>query len=168
MDSIVEFHTERISRRGEAILWVLALTSLAAIIVLRSQKLDVSIWHLAFVLLMLVSAASTSLGNWMDRNTLLTLRPDGVDYRNGLRDVSLTWDEIQEVLIFPSRFGNLVHVIGSNAHFRFRTMSESTHKGNVRDRMGFAQGEFIIEQILKYSGMQEIDQTGKSRSYNRP
>ncbi len=149
-------------------MWVLAVVSLAALILLRSQVLVVTPWYTVFVVLLLLLAASTSLGNWMDRKTVLILRPTGLDFCNGLRDISLNWDEIQEVQVFPSRWGKQVHVVGTRSHFSFRTKSELTHKGKIRAKMGFEQGEYIIEQILKNSSLQETDQTGEGRYYARP
>jgi hypothetical protein len=168
MDSVREFHPEKISRRAEVTIWVLAVFSLAALTTLRFRVADVSPWYTVFVGLMYLSAASTTLGNWMDRKTVLILRSDGLDFTNGLRDVSFNWDDIQEVQVFPSRWGTQAHIVGTLAHFSFRTKSELTHKGEIRAKMGFAQGEYIIEQILKNGGLQENDQTGKGRYYAHP
>jgi hypothetical protein len=168
MDTAREFRPEVISRRGEVTMWALAILSLAALVLLRSRAADVSLWYTVFVALMLLSAAGTSLGNWMDRKTLLILRPEGLDFRNGLRDVSFSCDEIQEAQVFPSRWGKQVHVVAANGHFSFRTKSELTHKGEIRAKMGFAQGEYILEQILKQSGLHETDHTEKGRYYARP
>jgi len=162
------FHPEKMSRRSEGILWGLAAISVAAWIFLRTQVETGSPWNLVFVVLMVLSAASITLGNWMDRNTVLTLRPDGLDFRNGLRDIHLRWDEIQEVRVFPSRWGNLVHVIGKETGFNFRTLSEVQLKRNSNRRMGFAQGKFIIERILENSGLKEIEQPENGRYYARP
>jgi len=149
-------------------MWVLAILSLAALILLRSRIAGVSPWYTVFVVLMVLSAASTTLGNWMDRKTVLILRPKGLDFRNGLRNVSLNWDEIQEVQVFPSRWGKQAHIVGNHAHFSFRTKSELTHQGEIRAKMGFTQGEYIIEQIIKNSGLQKTDQTGNGWYYARP
>jgi hypothetical protein len=168
MDTTREFRPEEISRRGEVTMWALAIFSLAALVFLRSRVEGVSHWYTVFVTLMSLSAAGTSLGNWMDRKTMLILKPKGLVFRNGLRDVSLSWDEIQEVQVFPSRWGKQAHVVAANGHFSFRTKSELTHKGETRSKMGFAQGEYIIEQILKQGGLQETDHTEKCRYYARP
>jgi hypothetical protein len=168
METTREFHPEGLSRRAEALTWVLALISLAAFVVLGALTTAVSLWQIAFVILMLFMAGSASLGNWMDRNTALTLKPDGVHFHNGLRDVSLQWDEIRELQVFPSQWGDRVDVVGAGTHFRFRTMSEFVSRGKTRSRMGFTQGEFIIQKILNHSGLQEIDQVENSRYYARP
>jgi hypothetical protein len=168
MDSTRVFHPEKISRRGEATMWALAIVSLGAWILLRSSTTAASPWYTVFVLLLILSAASTTLGNWMDRKTVLILRPKGLDFRNGLRDIALAWDEIQEVQVIPSRWGKQAHIVGHDSHFSFRTRSELTHKGKIRAKMGFSKGDYIIEQILNQSGLQETDQTGKGRYYARP
>jgi hypothetical protein len=168
MVSVRDFHPEKISRRGELYVWTLAVFSLAALTILRFRVQVVSPWYTVFVVLMFLSATSTTLGNWMDRKTVLSLKPDGLDFQNGLRNVSLNWNEIQEVQIFPSRWGKQAHIVGTHTHFSFRTKSELTHKGEIRSKMGFEHGEFIIEQIIEKGGLQESDQTGKGRYYVRP
>jgi hypothetical protein len=168
MNTIRTFHPEKMSRRAEAILWGLAAISMAGWILLRTQNQTGSPWNLVFVVLMVLSAASITLGNWMDRNTVLTLRPEGLDFRNGLRDIHLRWDEIQEVRVLPSNWGNQAHILGKETGFNFRTLSKVQLKGKSSSRMGFAQGMFIIERILENSGLKEIEQPEKGHYYARP
>jgi len=163
-----EFRPELISRRSEMILWILALLSLATWIFLRIQNGNTHVLANLFVLFMLFAAGSTSLSNWMDRKTELKIKPDGVDFTNGLRNISLSWDEIQEVRVTPSRFGKQVQIMGTGAHFHFRLLSIVERKGTIRSQMGFSKGDFILRQILKLSGLQEIDQADHGRYYARP
>jgi hypothetical protein len=168
MDSIREFHPEKISRQSEVTLWSLAVISLAAFILLRTQSMEVSPWYIVLIVLMLLLAAGTTLSNWMNRRTALILKPGGLEYRNGLRELSLGWEEISEVQVFPTRWGKQAHVVGQHAHFSFRTKSELIRKGEIRSTMGFAHGEHIIEQILKHSGLQELKRTQSGQYYARP
>lgn len=168
MEMAREFHPERLSRRGEVITWGLALITLAGLIYVRSQTATLSIWHYVFTTLMLLLAASATLGNWMDRSTVLTIKTIGLHFRNGLRDVQLKWNEIEVVQVFPSRWGDQVHVVGVDAHFSFRILSEFTFRGKTKGRMGFAGGEFIIQTILKNSALGEVDHTESGRYYARP
>jgi hypothetical protein len=168
MKSVHEFQPETMSRRGEGILWALALVSLAVLVVLKVSGSRISPWNLAFPGLMLLSAGGISLGNWMDRHTVLVLGPDGLSFRNGLRSVHLNWDQVQAMQVIPTRWGDQVHVNGPGTHFSFRTMAEISHSGEVRNRMGFAQGAFIIEQIIRHSGLEKIEQPERGRYYARP
>jgi len=171
MNAPREFRPESIPRRGEWTAWTLTIIAVAAGLVLRAQVEKIPVTAVIFILFFLFSALSISLSHWIDHITVLTLKPEGVDFRNGLRNVTLKWDAIQEIRVFPSRFGAKAHIIGLEAHFNFRTMSEVTYKGETRGYMGFAQGEFIIQQILKNSALQEIalvDQTDQTRYYARP
>lgn len=106
-----------------------------------------SVPFLAIVLLL--AALSISLGNWMDRRTRLELLPDGVHFKNGLRDVRLSWDEIRQVQVYPGRWGKRVSVIGPAAHFEFRTLGEVSVQGETKGRLGFTQGERILQRILE-------------------
>lgn len=157
-----------VSRRGELITWVLALVSLATLVFLKYQSAGISFWQGSFAGLMVLAAAGSSLSNWMDRNTVLTLMADGIHFRNGLRDLSLQWDEIQEVQVLPSRFGKRVNIIGNQSHFNFRTSVEITQGSGRRTAMGFAQGDFILQQIIKNGDLQETDQNNHGRYYARP
>jgi hypothetical protein len=158
MMSTHEFRPEKMSRRGEVILWTLALVSLAVLLILKGTDNDLSAWNLAFVGFMLLSAGSISFGNWMDR----------LAFRNGLRTVKLDWDQVQTIQVIPTQWGDQAIVSGAGTRFSFRTLSEITRKGEVRNRMGFAQGAFIIEQIVKHGGLVKIDQPEKGRYYARP
>jgi hypothetical protein len=168
MISTHEFHPEKISRRGEVILWALTLVSLAVLLILIGTGNDLSAWNLAFVGFMLLSAGSISFGNWMDRQTVLGLGPEGLAFRNGLRTVQLDWDQVQAIQVIPTQWGDQVIVSGAETRFSFRTLSEISRKGEVRNRMGFAQGAFIIEQIVKHGGLVKIDQPEEGRYYARP
>ena len=117
---------------------------------------------------MFFAAASTSLSNWSDSRTVLRIKPEGIDFTNGLRNVSLAWNEIQEVRINRTRFGKLVQILGANAHFQFRTLSVIERGGKIRAQMGFAASDFILEQILKFSDLQEMDPSDQGRYYVRP
>ena len=123
---------------------------------------------MVFLVVMVLSGAGMTLGNWMDRKTVLIMKPEGLEFRNGLRSVSLGWDDVQAAEITPSRWGDLVRVFGNNTHFQFRTLSEILHKGEIRNRMGFAQGELILQKILQNSGLVEANQSKESRYYSRP
>ena len=163
-----EFRPEKVSRTGEIITWILAVITVITLVFLWSQNAGVSIWQVTFTVLMLTAAGGSSLSSWMDRSTVLILRPEGVDFRNGLRDVSVNWDDLEEVQIFPSRFGNRVNVFGSQSHFNFRTMVEVTNRSGRSSSMGFSQGEFITQQIIKNSGLQETLKNDRARYYARP
>ncbi|MBM3145256.1 MAG: hypothetical protein FJ010_09855 [Chloroflexi bacterium] len=163
-----EYRPELIPRKGERIAWLLLLPSLI--------YLGVGIWSddglawlpVIFVLLVFLSAGSITLGNWVDRKTVLRLAPEGVSFRNGLRNVSLNWDEIQEVRVLDSTWGRRVQVWGPVTHFAFRTLGEVWMQGELKGRMGFADGESILKMILKSSGLQEIEATDRVRNYSRP
>jgi hypothetical protein len=171
MNAERKFRPEPIPRRGEWTAWTLTIITLAAGLFLRTQIGKMPLIAAIFIGILLLSALSISLSNWMDRNTVLTLKPEGVAFRNGLRDVLLGWAEIIAVQVFASQFGAKVHVMGPGSTFNFRTMSEVTYKGQARGQIGFVQGEFIIQQILKNSGLEETsspDVSREGRYYVRP
>ena len=168
METDREFRPELISRRSEIILWILFLVVLASVIFLRVMDEKVPLITVVFLVFMVFAAGSTSLSNWMDRKTVLTLKPEGIDFTNGLRKVALGWDKIQEMKITTDQLGKRVQILGKYAHFQFRTLGVLKNKGEVRSKMGFAAGDFIIQKIIESSGLQEMDQAEKGQYYSRP
>lgn len=153
-----QFTPERIPRRGESLAWLFALVVIATWLILRANGQNLTTAAAALAALLFLSAASISLGNWMDRQTVIRLTSDGIAFRNGLRDVSLTWNEVQSVRVFPGRFGaKQVQVLGQSSHFEFRTPGEVRYNDEVRGRTGFEHGEQILQAILKFSNLKTVD-----------
>lgn len=148
-----EFHPELTSRRGELIAWGSTLLVAAGWVVLAvtGNHVPGSVPFLG--ILLLLSAVSISLGNWMDRQTRLRLEPGGISFRNGLRTVHLDWDQVRQVQVYPGKWGKRVSVIGPDSHFEFRTLGEVTVQGEVKGRMGIAAGERILQTILDKAGL---------------
>jgi len=159
-----DLHPELISRRGEITAWTLALVvSLTmAIMKWRLGSIPGAAW--VFWGLLVFAAFSTSLGNWMDRKTVLRADGDRVSFVNGVRRVSFAWDEIQNINVIPLRWGKSVQVIGDGAHFEFRTLGEVQYQGEIRGRLGFAEGEAILRHILKETGL-TLSKEEKGRYY---
>jgi hypothetical protein len=101
-------------------------------------------------------AATISLGNWMDRHTLIGLDEAGVGYRNGLRNVPLKWEDIQQVRVLPAQWGNRVQVIGEQAYFVFNTLGEVQVQGKIMGRVGFIDGEAILQRIIKSADLRAV------------
>ena len=163
-----EYYPELIPRKGERIAWLLLVLALA--------YLGVGLWNddglswsaIIFVALMFLSAGSITLGNWVDRKTVLRLNSDGVSFSNGLRNVSLSWEDVREVRVLDSAWGNRVQVRGADTAFTFRTLGEVIMQGELKGRMGFAEGESILKWILESSGLRETEVAEKIRYYARP
>ena len=147
------FYPELNSRRGELIAW--GSTVLVAIgwiiLAVTGNRVPRSVPFLG--ILLLLAALSISLGNWMDRRTSLVLDQQGIHFQNGLRDVSLAWDDIQQVQVYSGKWGRRVSVIGLESHFEFRTLGEVSVQGEVKGRMGFQAGERILQRILESAGL---------------
>ena len=147
------YHPELIPRKGERTAWSLTILATLGLFLFRHTwgSIPFSVWF--FWGFLLFSALSISLGNWMDRQTTLTISSEGVTFTNGVRHTHLSWDEIERVRVFPARWGRTVQVLGREAHFEFRTLGEVSYRGEVRGRMGFAEGEDILAKILESSGL---------------
>lgn len=162
-----EFRPILLPRRGEFFAWLSAVLSILAWLILRLRGgiLLLIVPFMAFFFLF--AALSISFGNWVDRRTLLRLESSGVSFRNGLRNVHLEWSEINRMEVLNSSLGSKVRVYGERAHFDFRTLGEFKVGGEVKGRMGFAEGETILVTMLKYSGLKEVEHTGNSYYYMR-
>lgn len=169
MDVVREFRPQLISRTGERNAWLLTLLALVAWLVMRLTMPEYSLGALILAGLLALSALSITLGNWMDRQTVLILRPDGLSYHNGLRSLNLQWDQIESVRVFSDRWGERVQVRAESGHFVFRTLSEIHYKGELRGQMGFLAGDQILREIIRASQLRLQDEDGENvRYYSRP
>ena len=158
-DSWREFRPELLSRRGEWIGWGLTFLVGATWLVLYLAGTPVRSAVPVLAILLLLASLSISLGNWMDRRTLIRLKPEGVNFENGLRQVTLAWDEIRQVQVFPSSWGKKVRVIGKQAQFEFRTLGKVKLQGEVKGRMGFVEGSQILHTIIESGNLEEVQPT---------
>jgi len=163
-----EYHPELIPRRGEWIAWGSTLIVSATWIILRLNQRPVFLAVPFLAITLMLAALGISLGNWMDRQTVIRLGEVGVEFDNGLRQVRLTWPEVHQVRVFPSRWGNKVQVFGEQVYFSFRTLGEVHLQGELKGRMGFENGEEILRQIVLLSGLQTKEREGEVIYYVRP
>jgi len=161
------FRPELLSRQGERNAWLFALLASLALGLLQQQGVVLG-FSWIFVIFLFIAALSISLGNWMDRRTVLRLAADGVSFENGLRSEQLGWTEIKEVRIHPARWGEKIQVLGEKSHFSFNTLGELQFQGKNRTRVGFAQGQKILKQILDASGLTKKQQNDQYTYYSRP
>lgn len=164
-----EFRPELTSRRGELIAWGATLLVGAAWIVLVSSGQNAGFAAPFLAVVLLLAALSISLGNWMDRRTLLRIDEARITFRNGLRNVQLAWDQIRQVQVLPAQWGKKVRVVGERAegqpaHFEFLTLGEVKVLGEVKGRVGFREGEQILEQILERSGLHLVEEESAGRA----
>lgn len=162
-----ETHTpELLPRRGEWNAWLFALAATGGLLIIRTWAI-VPAWVWFFVAFLYFSSFSISLGNWMDRRTRLMLFPDGVAFENGLRRARLAWSEIEQVRVSPARWGRKVEVIGKTAHFAFNTLGEVQFRGEARGRIGFAQGEAILDRVIRSAGLLSVTRQETYVIYSR-
>lgn len=161
------FRPELLPREGERNAWLFALLAGFALGLLHQQGV-VPVFSWIFVIFLLFSALSISLGNWMDRSTELRLDADGLSFGNGLRRVQLSWLDIEEVRIVPARWGEQIQVFGERgAYFRFNTLGELQFKGEHRTKVGFAQGHEILKEILTACELTTKHKTDQYTYYSR-
>lgn len=161
-----EFRPELLPRRGEWTAWALALTASLGIWFLGESGYS-PVWAWIFWFFLLFSGLSISLGNWLDRNTVIYLESDGIRFGNGLRRVKFRWPEILKVAVLPARWGKAVQVIGEKSHFNFKTMGEVRFQGKVRGRTGFPEGQAILDLILRNSGLVLVEESNNAYYYAR-
>jgi hypothetical protein len=138
-------------------------------LVLRWFGRGVSIGMPLFAIVMMLAALSISLSNWVDRQTVMRLNANWIEFHSGLRNVRLLWSEIHQVRVSTSGWGDKVQVIGERAHFSFRTLGEVWFQGELKGRMGFEKGDEILREIIVSSGLKKItEQDGKGSYYARP
>ena len=140
-----EYRPILLSRRSESLAWLSTALMLVGWIILLVRGQGVPNFAPYMTIFLLLASLSISLGNWMDRKSLLTLGAQGVEFSNGLRHVTLAWEQVQQVIVAGSTWGNKVQVFGDLGHFSFRALGEVKAYGEVKGRMGFEQGDMIVE-----------------------
>lgn len=168
-----EYRPDRLSRRGEITAWILAAVVGAAWLALSLRGSQISTAIPLLEAFLLLAALSISLGNWMDRRTLLRVDDSGVAFTNGLRNVSLTWPEVYQVRVQPGGWGKRVQVLGQSGqgkqtYFGFRTSGVVRVQGEEKGRMGFEAGDEILRTIIERSGLQVAERTVRGELYSRP
>lgn len=166
-EGAVEYRPELIPRRGERVAWGLAILACIAWLVLSLAETPV---HAAIPMLagfLILAGALISLSNWVDRRTVLRLSSKGLEFENGLRCVRLSWQEVQQVHVLPSNLGDKVRVVGKNTYFSFRTLGEVRMHGELKGRMGFAEGEKILRQIQTRAGLKSVHKPSAGDFYTR-
>ena len=162
------YYPELASRRGEATAWGLAVLVAAAWLVLLIMNQPAPGAVRVMAVLLAFFALGISLSNWMDRHTVLSMDPEGIEFRNGLRYVRLGWGQVCGVQVYLSPWGKKVSVVGQSQHFDFRTLGEVKVQGEVKGRLGFLMGEAILAHILEAAGLRLVSSTAKEQRYERP
>jgi len=161
------FRPELLSRRGEYFAWGMTAALLVTWAILLIFKQPVVGWIPFVTIFLLFAATLISLGNWVDRHTMIRVEDDGIQFENGMRRASIKWDDIKEVEVFRSNWGDKVRVVGATGYFTFRTLAEVKMSGNLKGRMGFVQGEKILKHILDAGNLTKIKQTSSGYYYSR-
>lgn len=161
-----EFRPEILPRRGEWTAWGLWLVVTLVFWAMRRLG-TIPAWAWVLWGFLLFSAVSISLGNWMDRHTVLSIGMEGIEFTNGLRHVNLAWSDVLKVSVFPASLGRTVQVEGRDAHFRFKTLGEFALGGQVRGRTGFSAGEEILQEIVRRSGLHRVGTKDEIEEYQR-
>lgn len=138
------------------IAWGLALLVGATwlVLILSGQTVTRAVPFLASLLFL--GAGSISLGNWMDRSSVIRIDQEGIFFTNKLRKVEFNWEDIQTLQVIPSRWGKKVQVIGESSHFEFRTLGEVKVQNEIMGKIGFPEGDEILHQIIVESGLQIV------------
>lgn len=167
VENVREYRPELLSRRGELIAWLSAFFVAIGWFILRLKHYPITPALSVVGIFLLISAVSISLGNWMDRKTLIRLDEHGIHYENGLRRIQMSWPEIREVHVSPVSWGRKVQVIGQKGYFAFRTLGEVRVGGELKGRMGFAQGDQILDQIVANSQLEMLVRPDGGIDYHR-
>lgn len=165
IDSWKEYRPEIISRRGEFSAWFIAFLVLASWLFLSVINKPASKPLFMLFSIVLLVALFISLGNWMDRRSYIKINSSGIIFENGLRHVKKAWDEIVKVEVHPSRWGKKVRVLCSDAHFSFRTLGIVAIGDEEKGRIGYKNGDKILQIIIKEAGLIKIESDNDGEYY---
>ncbi len=138
--------------------WILAFGLGVALLIANSTWVGMPSIVWAFETVLLFSAASISLGNWMDRRTVIRMDAQGIHFENGLRSVRLDWPEVKNVAVTQGRAGARVQVLGDKSHFTFKMFGTMSVFGQTL-QSGFADGQMILDTVLKSSNLKLTEES---------
>jgi hypothetical protein len=162
------YQPDVLSRRNEFVAWgSFALAGLGVLFFQNYADAALPQWVLTGVGVLFVLAAGLSLGNWMDRRTSLQISAEGLEFRNGLRHIVMVWREVEALQIKPSRVGNAVRVTGRKGRFSFTVSGGVKILGKTQAKFGFSNGDEIIKEIVRRSGLSLVSHTAASTYYAR-
>ena len=163
-----EFRPELLSRRAEVLSWSLSLVMLVTWWLLQANQARYTTAAVFLLVFLVFAAVGTSLSNWIERRTVMRMDEGGVGFKNGLRDVRFAWAEIKTVRVLPSQAGSRrVQVISETAHFEFRTLAELKLSGVIKGQSGFADGDRILDEIIRRSQLTRHESTAPYTYYAR-
>lgn len=149
-----EYRPAPVSRKNELVSWGVAFLLISSVVLTSMQGQAVPLAITVLTVFVGLAAVVISFGNWMERKTILVVATGHIHYQNGVRRATLAWDQIQQILVDEDRLSKKVTIIGEQAHFRFRLLSEPRYKGEVRGQFGFEEGDEIMRIITERSGQQ--------------
>ncbi|TAK14220.1 MAG: hypothetical protein EPO32_02555 [Anaerolineae bacterium] len=136
------------SRRPELMSWGLAVLLFGMLAIARPEAQVVIFGAWALGLFFGLSALVMTLGNWLERNTLMILRLNGITLRQPVQSVMLNWQEVDRVEVQQGPNGERVFVRGGERHFSYRPATRVEIRGKIRDQYGFENSEKILKTIL--------------------
>lgn len=152
-DVPLEFKPNPGSRRPEWLSWSLAalLAGLAVWLGTSGGPAVFGAWALCAYFGL--SALVMSLGNWVERNTRLTLREAGLTFRRPFQTVEMAWDEIRRIEVRKGPVGGRIFVTGGTDRFSLRLAHQVEIRGRIRDRYGFAESELIVQTMIEKANL---------------
>jgi hypothetical protein len=161
------FYPEKLPSKGERVAWILTVTAGITWIILFALKITV-LWIIPVIFMtFFLSSILIHMGNWIDRKTVISLNKNGLIFQDGLRNIEIEWGAVEKVEIFPSQWGKKVTVNGGGRRFNFRTLGVVELSGEIKGKIGFIEGEMILNTILERSQLSSVHKLANSYYYTR-
>ena len=104
------------------------------------------VWAIVGIVVLVLAVFAVLI--WIESRSSVTVRPDGIEVRNGLRTRNLPWPEIGR---FEAGDGQAEAVLVSGARVELR---------GIRDRLGFQHFWLIQELNTRVASMQRAKESG--------
>ena len=144
-------------RRSEMTAWFLSLC-LILILIFSTEGGFFKVGGIILCTFFLISAVIISLGNWQNRKTVLRLSRDQIWYFNGIKESSLSWEEIQRVEVYSGRFNDKISLVSDSGIIRFDIVNLEHFDQDKTPNYGFKEGVKILNSILDQTDFNEKKQ----------
>jgi hypothetical protein len=147
--------------------WFLVGISLLVGLYTRTLETILPVIYWIALGLLIVVALAMSLSYWLEGRIAIHLKDDRIEYQSPLRNVVLSWQEIDELWCARVRGGWRYMVTGQVAAFRFQSLLVIRASSGREVRSGFVEGQGLAQSIYRNAELDETDRQEDIWIYRR-
>lgn len=154
-------------RKGEILAWVITLGAVLIGVLMRSRTGEWPAVTIGLALFTGLAAASITFGNWVDRATRIWVTQEEVQYRNGLRTLTIRWEDVRGLSAYPLARGWRIEVENPAGRLSFRTPAELKFASLEGMWIGIQDGHELVRVLIAGARLGAIERQGEGWRLSR-